>query len=111
MGFSATVALSKDAAPAKADAAAIAHGKAIWVSYGCYQCHGYQGQGGASSGPKIAPDPIPKVAFVFQLRKPRDRMPVYTSVTVSDKDVDDLYAYVSSIPKNKNVSDIPLLNQ
>ena len=31
-------------------------GRADFVEVGCYQCHGYQGQGGA--GPRLAPDPI-----------------------------------------------------
>ena len=99
------------AAGAKAqskDSPSAAHGRQIWVSYGCYQCHGYQGQGGA--GPKLAPGPLPKEAFAQQLRHPRARMPIYTSVTVSDGDLDDLYAYAQSIPKAKAVADIPLLS-
>ncbi len=101
------------AAPAKPAAAptGAAHGKQIFVTYGCYQCHGYQGQGSASAGPKLAPGPLPFEAFEGQLRKPRDRMPVYTHVTVSEGDVHDLYAYLQSIPKGKAAADIPLLNQ
>lgn len=85
------------------------HGKAIYISYGCYQCHGYQGQGSASAGPKLAPNPLPYEAVDRQLRKPRDRMPVYTRKTVSDADVADIYAYLQSIPKAKTVAEIPLL--
>jgi mono/diheme cytochrome c family protein len=87
----------------------VVHGKKIYISYGCYQCHGYQGQGGASSGPKLAPNPLPFDALDRQLRKPRDRMPVYTHKTVSDADVADIYAYLLSIPKAKTVAEIPLL--
>jgi mono/diheme cytochrome c family protein len=85
------------------------HGKTIYISYGCYQCHGYQGQGSASAGPKLAPNPLPYDAVDRQLRKPRDRMPVYTHKTVSDADVADIYAYLQSIPKAKTVAEIPLL--
>ncbi len=84
-------------------------GKKVYVAYGCYQCHGYQGQGGASSGPKLAPNPLPFEAVERQLRKPRDRMPVYTHTTTSDADVADIYAYLQSIPKAKSVADIALL--
>jgi len=35
-----------------------ANGHMLFVKVGCYQCHGYQGQGGAA-GPRIAPDPLP----------------------------------------------------
>jgi len=85
-----------------------AHGKMIFATYGCWQCHGYQGQG-SNAGPKLAPDPLPFEAIDRQLRKPRDRMPIYTHTTTSDQDVADIYAYLRSIPKAKAVSDIPLL--
>ena len=85
----------------------VAHGKKIYVSYGCWQCHGYQGQGGA--GPKLAPTPLPYDALSRQLRKPRGTMPVYTHVTTPDQDVADIYAYLQSIPKAKTVADIPAL--
>ena len=96
-------ALAQDAAP-KGDAA---HGKKIYVDYGCWQCHGYQGQGGA--GPKLAPNPLPYEAISRQLRKPRGTMPVYTHVTTPDQDVADIYAYLQSIPKARTVADIPAL--
>jgi mono/diheme cytochrome c family protein len=96
-------AFAQDAAP-KGD---VAHGKKIYVDYGCWQCHGYQGQGGA--GPKLAPNPLPYEAISRQLRKPRGTMPVYTHVTTPDQDVADIYAYLQSIPKAKTVADIPAL--
>ena len=96
--------------PAKLPAAA-SHGRQLFASYGCYQCHGYQGQGTASAGPKLAPNPLPLDAFARQMRKPRDRMPIYTAKVVSDGDLNDLYAYLQTIPKAKAVADIPLLNQ
>ena len=94
-------------APApKGDAA---RGKKIYVADGCWQCHGYQGQGG--SGPKLAPQPLPYEAVFRQLRKPRGTMPVYTHVTTPDQDVADIYAYLQSVPKAKTVADIPELNE
>jgi mono/diheme cytochrome c family protein len=97
-------ALAQDAAP-KGDAV---HGKKIYVADGCWQCHGYQGQGGAA--PKLAPTPLPYEAVSRQLRKPRGTMPVYTHVTTPDQDVADIYAYLQTIPKAKTVADIPQLN-
>jgi ubiquinol-cytochrome c reductase cytochrome c subunit len=96
---------AQDAAP-KGD---VAHGKHIFTTYGCYQCHGYQGQGSAS-GPKLAPNPLPFDAVARQMRKPRGVMPVYTHKTVSDGDVADIYAYLQSMPKAKTVADIPMLS-
>lgn len=103
-GLAFSSALAQDAAP-KGDGV---HGKKIFDAYGCYQCHGYQGQGGA--GPKLAPTPLPYDAFSHQLRKPRGVMPVYTHVTTSDADVADIYAYLQTMPKAKTVADIPMLN-
>ena len=99
----AVAAFAQDAAP-KGD---VAHGKAVYVSDGCWQCHGYQGQGGA--GPKLAPNPLPFEAISRQLRKPRGTMPVYTHVTTPDQDVADIYAYLQTVPKAKAVADIPAL--
>ena len=96
-------AFAQEAAP-KGDAV---HGKTVYVADGCWQCHGYQGQGGA--GPKLAPAPLPYEAVFRQLRKPRGVMPVYTHVTTPDQDVADIYAYLQTVPKAKTVADIPAL--
>jgi mono/diheme cytochrome c family protein len=85
-----------------------ARGKTIFAAYGCYQCHGYQGQG-ANAGSRLAPNPLPFAAVERQLRSPRGRMPIYSRATTSDQDVADLYAYLQSIPKAKTVAEIPLL--
>jgi len=98
-------ALAQDVAP-KGDAA---RGKKIFVTDGCWQCHGYQGQG-SNAGPKLAPNPLPFEAVSHQLRKPRGTMPVYTHVTTPDQDVADIYAYLQSMPKAKTVADIPQLS-
>ena len=107
-------AMAQDAAPQntapqttapKGDAV---HGKKIFVTDGCWQCHGYQGQG-SNAGPKLAPTPLPYEAVFRQLRKPRGTMPVYTHVTTSDQDVADIHAYLQSMPKAKTVADIPAL--
>jgi mono/diheme cytochrome c family protein len=101
-------AFAQDAAPQNtAPKGDVAHGKKIYVADGCWQCHGYQGQGGA--GPKIAPTPLPYEAVFRQMRKPRGTMPVYSHVTTPDQDVADIYAYLQSIPKAKTVAEIPAL--
>jgi hypothetical protein len=84
-------------------------GKKIYVAYGCYECHGYQGQG-SNAGSRLAPGPAPFAAFSYQLRQPRARMPAYSLKVVSEQEVADLYAYLSGIPQAKKVAEIPLLN-
>jgi mono/diheme cytochrome c family protein len=85
----------------------IARGKQLYVATGCYQCHGTRGEGGA--GPRLAPGPIPVAGVLQQLRHPRVRMPFYTDVVLPDKDVEDIYAYLQSVPKGKMASEIPML--
>jgi mono/diheme cytochrome c family protein len=85
-------------------------GKQLYLATGCYQCHGTRGEGGGNAGPRLAPFPIPFEGLVLQLRHPRARMPVYTNVVMSDKDVADIYAYLQSVPKGKTAAEISLLS-
>ena len=93
-----------NAAP-KGDAA---NGKKIFASYGCYQCHGYEGQGGA--GARLAPKPLSFDAFAKYVRHPSREMPPYTAKVVKDQELADIYAYLLSIPTPPPASSIPLLS-
>lgn len=84
-------------------------GKELYTSYGCYECHGRQAQGSRTSGPRLAPNPIPLSAFSTYVREPRGQMPPYTGKVVSDADLADIYAFLKSIPQPPSVKDIPLL--
>lgn len=87
----------------------VARGKQLYLATGCYQCHGTRGEGGGNAGPRLAPGPIPYEGFVMQLRKPRQRMPVYTAVVMPDSDVTAIYAYLQGVPQGKPAADIPIL--
>jgi mono/diheme cytochrome c family protein len=93
-----------------ASAASIEKGKATYVQHGCWQCHGFQAQGGVA-GPKLAPDPIPAEAFTAFVRSSNRAMPPYQEAVLSDEDLADIYAYLQSIPKPADYKNIPLLNQ
>lgn len=93
-----------------ASAASIEKGKAAYVQHGCWQCHGFQAQGGVA-GPKLAPDPIPAEAFTAFVRSSNRAMPPYQEAVLSDEDLADIYAYLQSIPKPADYKNIPLLNQ
>ena len=85
-------------------------GKKIYMEQLCYTCHGTMGQGGdRGSGPKIYPDPYPFQAFVTQVRKPRQVMPPYTDVQMTDQDLADIYHYLFSSKPSPAAKDIPLL--
>jgi mono/diheme cytochrome c family protein len=87
------------------------NGKRIYVSYGCYQCHGREGQGSAATGPRIGPRPIPFAVFAQYVRQPAGQMPPYTSKIVTDSELADIYAFLQARPQPTAVKNIPLLNE
>jgi mono/diheme cytochrome c family protein len=84
-------------------------GKAAFVRHGCWQCHGFVGQGGPA-GPKLAPDPLPLVGLAAFIRHTNGRMPPYQEAVLSNADLADIHAYLQSIPKPADYRSIPLLN-
>jgi mono/diheme cytochrome c family protein len=86
---SAAVALVR-AEPAPSD-------RTLFVKYGCYQCHGYEGQGGEAL--RIAPSAFPFEAFAARVRKPANEMPAYAPEVLTDADLRAIYRYVSAIPE------------
>jgi mono/diheme cytochrome c family protein len=87
------------------------NGKTALVKHGCWQCHGFQGQGSvASSGGKVIADtPLPFEAFKTYVRDPTGAMPPFHADILSDSDLADIYAYLQSRPKPEPAKDIPLL--
>jgi mono/diheme cytochrome c family protein len=92
-------------------------GKRLYLAVGCYECHGTTGTG-AITGPRIAPNPVPFPAFIYQLRHPLGsppygniKMPAYGAAVLSDTQVADIYAYLASIGPSPPASKIPLLNR
>ena len=82
-------------------------GKKLFVSLGCWTCHGYEGQGGAA--PRIAPRPLPRAAFTTYVRRPSERMPNYPERVVSDEQLGHIHAYLQSRPMPRPIESIPLL--
>ena len=95
-------------APA-AEGADAAKGKSAFMANGCWQCHGTQGQG-TIAGVKLAPDPIPKETFVGFVRSSNRAMPPYHEAILPDADLEDIYAYLQSVPKPQDPKTIPLLS-
>lgn len=101
-----SVAASAQTAPAVGDAV---RGKANFMKYGCYECHGTVAQGNYQGIPHLAPHPIPQSALIAYIRKPAGVMPSYAATILPDKDAADIWAYLSSIPAGKPASAIPAL--
>lgn len=85
-------------------------GKRLFEKDGCYECHGYMGQGGRD-GPRIATTPPSLQALTRYVRRPLGAMPAFTEKVLPDPELRDIYAYLKSIPAAKPAKDIPLLNQ
>ena len=100
-------------ASGSAFAADAAKGKAAFMKYGCWQCHGTEGQGSAitSAGKVLAPDPLPLESFSAFVRTTNRAMPPYSEAILPNEDLADMHAYLSTIPKPKDYKSIPLLNQ
>jgi mono/diheme cytochrome c family protein len=92
-------------------AADAARGKIFFTQkYGCYQCHGTEGQGSAITGPKLAPDPLPYEALSAFIRTTNGAMPPFREQILPNADLEDIYAYLKSIPPAKDWKTIPLLS-
>ena len=96
-------------APSAFAAGSPAKGKTAFVQHGCWQCHGFAGQGGVT-GPKLAPNPMPLEAMSAFVRNTAGAMPPYQKRILSDADLADIHAYLASLPKAPDYKSIPLLN-
>ena len=79
-------------------------GHELFMSSGCYQCHGTAGQGGV--GLRLAPSPLPAQAIRTYLRDPSGEMPPYTSAVLSDAAIEDIHAYLAGIAPAPDVGSI-----
>lgn len=70
-------------------------GKDTFHRVGCYECHNYQGQGGV--GPPLTA--VSADRLKSYVRNANGNMPPYRPAVLSDDDIADIYAYLSSLPK------------
>ena len=93
---------------AAALAASAEKGKSLFMTHGCFQCHGTVGQGG-NAGPKLAPNPLPFEALATFVRTTNRQMPPYREAILPNEDLADIYAYLQSVPATPDYKTIPLL--
>ena len=84
------------------------NGRRVFVKDGCYECHGYAGQGGRD-GARLAQTTMPQASFVRYVRRPSGAMPAFTQKVLSDQELSDVYAFLKSLPAAKPAAEIPLL--
>jgi mono/diheme cytochrome c family protein len=85
----------------------VENGKRLFVRDGCFECHGYAGQG-ATTGARIASTVLSVQGLIRYIRRPAGAMPAYTEKVITDQELTDIYAYLRTIPV-KSANDIPLL--
>ncbi len=84
------------------------HGKELFLSYGCYSCHSFDGHGGA--GARLVPMPLNQTAFIAFVRN-AGRMPSYSSKVLPDDKLADIYAFIKTLPASPDAKSIPLIQQ
>ena len=104
------IALGILAAAQSAATGDVARGKRVFDKDGCYECHGYAGEGGRD-GARIAQTTMPAAAFARYVRRPGGAMPAFTQKVLSDQELADIYAYLKWLPAAKPAGEIPLLNR
>jgi mono/diheme cytochrome c family protein len=96
---------------AAALAADAARGKVLFTQkYGCYQCHGTEGQGSPVTGKQLAPNPLPYEALSAFVRTTSREMPPFKEAVLPEADLADIYAYLQSIKPGPDYKSIPQLN-
>ena len=85
-------------------------GKQLFVKNGCWQCHGFVGQGGGPAGPALTPQVMPLEAMKNFVRNSSRSMPPFREEILSDADLTEIHAYLTSLPKPADPKSIPLLN-
>ena len=86
------------------------NGKRLFLRDGCWECHGYAGQGGRD-GARIGATSLTLQGVIRYVRKPTGAMPAFSDKLISDQELTDIYAYLKSLPPVKAAKDVPLLNQ
>jgi mono/diheme cytochrome c family protein len=87
----------------------VANGKRLYLKDGCYECHGYAGQGGA--GARLAPHVLAAANFIKYVRHPAGAMPTYTIKVATDAELTDIRAYLTTMPEPPALKSISILNQ
>ena len=110
-----TITIGMAASPSWAQAAPkgdAANGRKAYLTDGCWQCHGRVGQGGLMTGPApvLAQTKLPFAAFTRQVRNPVNDMPPYPDTLLSDKDLNDIFAFLQDLPGRRPLTDVPMLN-
>jgi mono/diheme cytochrome c family protein len=103
-------AIAQQSTPPAASAANVENGKKLYLRDGCWECHGYAGQGGRD-GARLADTALSAAQLTRYIRRPTGAMPAYIDKVMTDAQAADIWAYLKSMPTPQLAKDIPLLNE
>jgi mono/diheme cytochrome c family protein len=89
------------------DAAA---GAKLYVDRACWQCHGLAAQGGGIAGPRLAGRVQSWPAFAAYVRRPAEEMIPFTAKVLPDRELADIFAWLTSLPPPPAVETLPVLS-
>ncbi len=83
------------------------NGKKLFGSVGCYECHGYLGQGGTTGPRELAPPRFRSQPSQNLCELLWTRCRHFTVKVLTDSQLADIYAYLESIPQPPPAKSIP----
>jgi mono/diheme cytochrome c family protein len=90
--------------PAQANSApegSAQNGKQIFMSKGCFACHGSEAQGTQRTRPvgvRIGPPTFSFAFFSRYVRQPTGQMPAFAPAALSDAQLADIFAFLNTVP-------------
>jgi ubiquinol-cytochrome c reductase cytochrome c subunit len=84
-------------------------GRQLFMKYGCYECHGTEGQGSTGTGPRLGPNPLPLAGLTKYIRQPNLQMPPYTAKVLSDEDAAHIHAFLRARPRPPGIETLDIL--
>ena len=103
-------ALAQQPTPPASSTGSAENGKKLFLRDGCWECHGYAGQGGRD-GARLAETALTTAQFTRYIRRPSGAMPAYIEKVVSDAEAAALWAYVRTLTGPKTAKEVPLLTE
>jgi mono/diheme cytochrome c family protein len=101
-------ALAQQSTPPASSTGNAENGKKLFLRDGCWECHGYAGQGGRD-GARLAETALTSNQFTRYIRRPTGAMPAYIEKVLSDAEAADIWAYAKTLTGPKSAKDVPLL--
>lgn len=77
------------------------NGKQVFMSKGCFACHGLEAQGTDRTRPpgvRIGPPTFSFAFFSRYVRQPSGQMPAFATAALSDAQLADIYAFLKTVP-------------